>query len=171
MTCCPLIPFTFPSDLVVCSLTKSVSDHCSLGASSSIGTWYSPSQQTGYRLQITNTPHSAHQPKPKPQFMSGPSRFISSSLNPRHTIVNKHTPPHQTMRPSQRFIQYSRTIRSRLFNHRNGFIGTSQRRWQSSDAQGAATAEAVRQGGFARLWNSPVGVKTVHFWYGGHFCF
>ncbi|ODM21081.1 hypothetical protein SI65_04134 [Aspergillus cristatus] len=35
-------------------------------------------------------------------------------------------------------------------------------RFQSSEA-GAASAES-QQSGFQRLWNSPVGVKTVHFW-------
>lgn len=35
-------------------------------------------------------------------------------------------------------------------------------RFQSSEA-GAASAESQRSI-FQRLWNSPVGVKTVHFW-------
>ncbi|KAI9933912.1 hypothetical protein ASPWEDRAFT_35885 [Aspergillus wentii DTO 134E9] len=39
--------------------------------------------------------------------------------------------------------------------------GAQGRRFQSSDA-GASTAE--QQSTFQRLWNSPVGVKTVHFW-------
>jgi len=34
-------------------------------------------------------------------------------------------------------------------------------RFQSSDA-GAGAAE--QQSTFQRMWNSPVGVKTVHFW-------
>jgi len=34
------------------------------------------------------------------------------------------------------------------------------RRYQTADATAAPS-----QSTFARLWNSPVGVKTVHFWY------
>lgn len=37
--------------------------------------------------------------------------------------------------------------------------GAQGRRFQSSDA-GAAEQQST----FQRLWNSPVGVKTVHFW-------
>ncbi|ROW10475.1 hypothetical protein VMCG_01866 [Cytospora schulzeri] len=33
------------------------------------------------------------------------------------------------------------------------------RRWQSSTAEGAAA-----QSWFQRMWNSPIGFKTVHFW-------
>ncbi|GIJ90137.1 hypothetical protein Asppvi_009088 [Aspergillus pseudoviridinutans] len=39
--------------------------------------------------------------------------------------------------------------------------GAQGRRFQTSDA-GAASAE--QQSTFQRLWNSPVGIKTVHFW-------
>lgn len=39
---------------------------------------------------------------------------------------------------------------------RGGFRGGG-RRWQSA----AAGAE---QGWFKRMWDSPIGVKTVHFW-------
>ena len=35
------------------------------------------------------------------------------------------------------------------------------RRWQSSS--GAAGTE---QSWFKRMWDSPIGIKTVHFWYG-----
>lgn len=34
------------------------------------------------------------------------------------------------------------------------------RRWQST----AAPAEPIQQSVFKKLWDSPVGVKTVHFW-------
>ncbi|MCJ1327793.1 hypothetical protein MMC10_004468 [Thelotrema lepadinum] len=34
------------------------------------------------------------------------------------------------------------------------------RRWQSTDA----AAPAAEQSGFAKIWNSPIGPKTVHFW-------
>jgi hypothetical protein len=36
------------------------------------------------------------------------------------------------------------------------------RRFQSTDAP---TAEAASKSWFSRMWNSPVGLKTVHFWY------
>jgi hypothetical protein len=39
--------------------------------------------------------------------------------------------------------------------------GAQGRRFQTSDA-GAASAQ--QQSTFQRLWNSPVGIKTVHFW-------
>lgn len=38
-------------------------------------------------------------------------------------------------------------------------FGGSQRRWQSSASDGAA-----RQSWFRRMWESEVGIKTVHFW-------
>ncbi|CAI4218329.1 unnamed protein product [Parascedosporium putredinis] len=40
-----------------------------------------------------------------------------------------------------------------------GSIRNSTRRWQGT----AAGAEA-RESWFKRMWNSPVGLKTVHFW-------
>ncbi|KAF2207434.1 hypothetical protein CERZMDRAFT_50994 [Cercospora zeae-maydis SCOH1-5] len=39
----------------------------------------------------------------------------------------------------------------------------AQRRAQST-ATNAAEATKTEQSGFAKLWNSPVGPKTVHFW-------
>ena len=59
----------------------------------------------------------------------------------------------------------SRAI-SRLSPHfaRTARTGLSRkplgRRLQTTDATAAPS-----QGTFQRLWNSPVGVKTVHFWY------
>lgn len=35
------------------------------------------------------------------------------------------------------------------------------RRWQSTTAEG----QAVQQGWIKRMWDSPIGLKTVHFWY------
>lgn len=57
-----------------------------------------------------------------------------------------------------RFLNNSR------FAFRNGASpfrrqGAQGRRFQSSDA-----GPAEQQSTFQRLWNSPVGVKTVHFW-------
>ncbi|KAN0067125.1 Uncharacterized protein family (UPF0041) domain containing protein [Elaphomyces granulatus] len=44
---------------------------------------------------------------------------------------------------------------------RQGFFRA--RRFQSTDA-GASAHEQQHQSAFQRLWNSPVGLKTVHFW-------
>jgi hypothetical protein len=74
------------------------------------------------------------------------------------------------MAPSSHFIRASRPLfRSNFtssqvrnaFNRANGFRSTFQnggRRFQS------ATASAESEGLFKKLWNSPVGIKTVHFW-------
>lgn len=59
----------------------------------------------------------------------------------------------------------SRTV-SRLSSHfaRAGRTGFSRkplgRRFQTVDATAAPSQNTIQ-----RLWNSPVGVKTVHFWY------
>jgi hypothetical protein len=53
-------------------------------------------------------------------------------------------------RPSYRLFQASRTFFRQPLRRR---INT------------AAQPEAPTQGGFAKVWNSPVGPKTVHFWY------
>ncbi|KAL0260521.1 hypothetical protein SLS55_004210 [Diplodia seriata] len=58
-------------------------------------------------------------------------------------------------RPTTRILNFSRNLfRSPAFRQ------SPQRRLQST----AADANAPSQSGFARLWNSPVGPKTVHFW-------
>lgn len=59
-------------------------------------------------------------------------------------------------RPSYRLFQASRNLfRQPLLRRR---------------IQTAAPSEAqANQSGFAKLWNSPVGPKTVHFWYGPFF--
>ena len=54
-----------------------------------------------------------------------------------------------------RFLQSSRFTRAYIKKP----IG---RRYQTADATAAAP---TNQGAFARMWNSPIGVKTVHFWY------
>ncbi|BDD61665.1 hypothetical protein MPDQ_001448 [Monascus purpureus] len=55
-----------------------------------------------------------------------------------------------------RFFQNSRAAFRNAFRQ----SGAQARRFQSTDA--GATAE--QQSTFQRLWNSPVGIKTVHFW-------
>lgn len=43
---------------------------------------------------------------------------------------------------------------------RNFAQNTAGRRYQSTSAAG----EAATQSWLTRMWNSPVGIKTVHFW-------
>ncbi|KAI9883879.1 MAG: hypothetical protein M1823_004344 [Watsoniomyces obsoletus] len=70
------------------------------------------------------------------------------------------------MRPAQRFINFTRNFRSRYYSPNNfRSSNNTNRRWQSTaDSAGAGTAEGARQSTFHRMWNSPIGVKTVHFW-------
>lgn len=59
-------------------------------------------------------------------------------------------------RPTTRILNFSRNVfRSPAFRQ------TPQRRLQST----AANANVPPQSGFAKFLNSPVGPKTVHFWY------
>ncbi|KAL2820092.1 hypothetical protein BJX63DRAFT_381286 [Aspergillus granulosus] len=60
-----------------------------------------------------------------------------------------------TSRIGLRFFQNSRAAFRGAFRR----SGAQGRRFQSSDA-----AAAEQQSTFQRLWNSPVGLKTVHFW-------
>lgn len=61
-----------------------------------------------------------------------------------------------SFRPTTRILNFSRNLlRSPVFRQ------APQRRLQST----AADANAPSQSGFAKFWNSPVGPKTVHFWY------
>ncbi|KAL4865811.1 hypothetical protein BDV12DRAFT_173909 [Aspergillus spectabilis] len=60
-----------------------------------------------------------------------------------------------TSRVGFRFFQNSRAAFREAFRR----PGAQGRRFQTSDA-----ASAEQQSTFQRLWNSPVGVKTVHFW-------
>jgi len=60
-----------------------------------------------------------------------------------------------------RFFQSSRAAYQSTNSHfrRQGFFRA--RRFQSTDA---GTSSEQQQSKFQRLWNSPVGIKTVHFW-------
>ncbi|KAI9372296.1 hypothetical protein BJX61DRAFT_454703 [Aspergillus egyptiacus] len=60
-----------------------------------------------------------------------------------------------TSRVGLRFFQNSRAAFREAFRR----PGATGRRFQTSDA-----AAAEQQSTFQRLWNSPVGLKTVHFW-------
>ncbi|KAI1176439.1 UPF0041-domain-containing protein [Nemania sp. FL0916] len=46
---------------------------------------------------------------------------------------------------------------------RSQFARTTGRRFQSSSAAGEGSS-AQQQGWFKRMWDSPIGFKTVHFW-------
>lgn len=57
-----------------------------------------------------------------------------------------------------------RFVNNARFAFRNGSApfrrpGAQGFRWQSSEA-----GAGEQQNAFQRLWNSPVGMKTVHFW-------
>ncbi|SLM40525.1 Mitochondrial pyruvate carrier [Lasallia pustulata] len=57
-----------------------------------------------------------------------------------------------TSRAGLRFAQFTRAARA-------SFRQPIGRRFQTTDA-----AAAPEQNSFQRLWNSPIGIKTVHFW-------
>ncbi|KAK4694434.1 hypothetical protein P7C71_g3147, partial [Lecanoromycetidae sp. Uapishka_2] len=57
-----------------------------------------------------------------------------------------------SQRAGLRFLQSSRLARA-------NFSRSIGRRYQTADATAAPTQSTL-----SRLWNSPVGVKTVHFW-------
>ncbi|GAD91621.1 UPF0041 domain protein [Paecilomyces variotii No. 5] len=71
-----------------------------------------------------------------------------------------------TSRIGLRFFQNTRAASRNASApfRRQGFQG---RRFQSSEAgseAGAAAQKQQQQSTFQRLWNSPIGIKTVHFW-------
>lgn len=77
--------------------------------------------------------------------------------------LNHHISSLSTMSSSRVGLRFFENYRAAFRNasapfRRQGFQG---RRFQSSDA-GAASQQ--QQSTFQRLWNSPVGLKTVHFW-------
>ncbi|KAI0475779.1 hypothetical protein GGR56DRAFT_674308 [Xylariaceae sp. FL0804] len=49
------------------------------------------------------------------------------------------------------------------FSQRAGKSGPG-RRWQSTAAGDDAAAKQQQQSWFKRMWDSPIGLKTVHFW-------
>ncbi|KAI0096389.1 UPF0041-domain-containing protein [Nemania sp. FL0031] len=68
-------------------------------------------------------------------------------------------PPTTTMFRAARPI-FQQTSRAAF---RSQFARTSGRRFQST-AAGSDGASAQQQGWFKRMWDSPIGFKTVHFW-------
>lgn len=92
----------------------------------------------------------------KTQFLHLPSSPLSPRLNSPisfgpHCLLSFPTIA-MSSRPSYRLFQASRNLfRQPLLRRR---------------IQTAAPSETqANQSGFAKLWNSPVGPKTVHFWY------
>lgn len=70
------------------------------------------------------------------------------------------------MSPTSNFFRASRPIfRSSQFftSQRTAFRQNASKRFQSTAAPEGAAQESF----FKRMWNSPVGFKTVHFWYAG----
>lgn len=93
---------------------------------------------------------------------SSPLRQRLSLLltSPQHRIsAHNQSTTMPTSRIGLRFFQNSRAA----FRNATGPFRRPGFRFQSSEA-GAAAAESQPQSVFQRLWNSPVGVKTVHFW-------
>jgi hypothetical protein len=75
--------------------------------------------------------------------------------NWKTVIMPATTPLFRAARPAFRPNFFSQQVTRQT---RTRFGG---RRWQST----AAPAEPVQQSLFKKLWDSPVGLKTVHFWY------
>jgi hypothetical protein len=61
-----------------------------------------------------------------------------------------------------------RTFGSAFQPFRNAFRQSFGRRWQSATAEAAPAAKAEKEKLNPFSWNSPVGPKTVHFWYAFH---
>lgn len=91
---------------------------------------------------------------PRPPF-SLPLHSLTIPARPRSPLL-RQTAAMSAFRPTTRILNFSRNLlRSPAFRQ------APQRRLQST----AADANAAPQSAFAKLWNSPVGPKTVHFWY------
>ncbi|KAH9883996.1 hypothetical protein F4778DRAFT_764354 [Xylariomycetidae sp. FL2044] len=68
-------------------------------------------------------------------------------------------PATTTLFRAARPVFQSRATFPRASAFRSNFSQNAGRRWQST-----ASGETAEQSWFTRMWNSPVGVKTVHFW-------
>lgn len=62
-------------------------------------------------------------------------------------------------------MRFAQSFRSAFRNAYGPFRrqGAQGRRFQSSEAGETSQSQST----FQRMWNSPIGVKTVHFWYVG----
>lgn len=91
--------------------------------------------------------------------------------NPQQTkppTNTTHPPP--AMPPTSNFFRASRPVfragftasqARNAFGRTGGFRQNAGRRFQSTTADDAAAAKASW---FKRMWDSPIGLKTVHFW-------
>ena len=89
-----------------------------------------------------------------PKTTSHSSKLSATSI-PQSQKTNFPLTNMSSLRSGQRLLQNSRLFRTQFRN-------PIARRYQTADATTAAPPPS--QGLAARLWNSPVGVKTVHFW-------
>lgn len=60
-------------------------------------------------------------------------------------------------------LRFLANSRAALRNFRQNVSNNKGFRFSSTEASAAGTGES--QNAFQRMWNSPVGLKTVHFWY------
>lgn len=92
------------------------------------------------------------------------AEVLSSLIHPHHLLPPPTGPSFHTIM-SARLRQFSRrsTIARPLpaFPFRRPFNAGRGRRFQSKIAEASTAAQ---QSFFQRMWNSPVGLKTVHFW-------
>jgi len=97
---------------------------------------------------------------------------IQPSSHPNREIDRFHRPqftskPPIMPAPSQILRAARPAFRSQFFTaqsqvSRSGFKSKfGGRRWQST----AAPTENAQQSWFKRMWDSPIGLKTVHFWF------
>ena len=81
----------------------------------------------------------------------------TSPLYPSHRHIPANMSQRAGFRLLQRASQQQPTFRTAF---RQPFF-----RRKVATADGPVTDATTTQSGFAKLWNSPVGPKTVHFWY------
>jgi hypothetical protein len=93
----------------------------------------------------TTTPARPHDRAPSPRSSPPNCPPIESRLRPRLEHIHTAT---MSFRPGARiFSSFRPLFRQPLLRRRVG------------------TSAAPEEGGFAKFWSSPVGPKTVHFWY------
>lgn len=63
------------------------------------------------------------------------------------------------MAPMNNFFRAARPV------FRNTFFTSNAARQGGKRFQSTASSEQAQESFFKRMWNSPVGFKTVHFWY------
>jgi hypothetical protein len=88
-------------------------------------------------------------------FGTNSNRLRKSSLEKDRTM-----PPTTTIFRAARPI-FQQTSRAAF---RSQFARTSGRRFQSTATGSEGPSAQQQQGWFKRMWDSPIGFKTVHFW-------